>query len=112
MNITRQNGLLSLDRSSDESKSMNKSEIPFPKQSLPGSVHIEWKVCGRPWCRCSQGKRLHGPYYYRRWRENGKQRRAYVSGDDLEKTLLAVELYRSERPLISSIRASLKHVSD
>ncbi len=110
MNITRQNGLLSLDRSSDESKNMYKSEIPFPKQSLPGSVHQEFKRCGRSWCHCAQGKPLHGPYYFRRWRENGKQRKSYVSADDLEKTLLAVELYRSERPSISSIKASLKHV--
>jgi hypothetical protein len=110
MNITRQSGL-SPGRSSGKLKDLHKSGFSFPKQTLPGSVHIEWKKCGRPWCHCAKGKRLHGPYYYRRWRENGKQKRAYVKMKDLEETLLAVELHKSERPSISYIKASLKQVS-
>jgi hypothetical protein len=90
---------------------MNKSEIPLPKLSLPGSIQIEWKRYGRPWCHCSKGKRLHGPYYYRRWRENGKQKRAYVKMKDLEKTILAVELHKVQRPSIRSIKLSLEQAN-
>ncbi len=108
MNFTLQSPI----RPSGESNSANNSENLLPKISLKGSVQIEWKRCGRPRCRCAKGKHLHGPYYYLRCRVNGKQRRTYIRKKDLEKTLLAVELYRSERPSISSIKASLKQMSD
>ena len=42
-----------------------------------GSLHLEWKRCGKPACRCKLGA-LHGPYWYRHFREDGKQRKRYV----------------------------------
>src|SRR5690242_12776830 len=51
-------------------------EEPRSAESLPkmaiGSVHLEFKRCGRPNCRCRQGL-LHGPYLYRHRREGGRQ---------------------------------------
>lgn len=45
---------------------------------LHGSLIVEHKRCGKPNCRCTRGK-LHGQYYYRRWRDaDGVQRKAYV----------------------------------
>lgn len=32
--------------------------------------------CGKPGCKCSHGK-LHGPYWYEFWREDGKVRKRY-----------------------------------
>jgi hypothetical protein len=35
---------------------------PLPKiEPLPGSLHFEWRRCGRSNCRCASG-RLHGHY--------------------------------------------------
>jgi Family of unknown function (DUF6788) len=48
----------------------------LPKM-LPGAVCAEWKTCGKPTCRCARGH-LHGPYYYRYWRDGGRLRKAYV----------------------------------
>ncbi len=39
--------------------------------------------CGKPGCRCTRGER-HGPYWYVRWREDGRQRRRYVKPEELE----------------------------
>lgn len=87
------------------------SENPFPKiEPLPGSLHIEWRRCGRPACRCSRGQR-HGPYYARRWRENGRQRKAYVRERNVAATLVAIELHKAMFPSISGITASLNRVS-
>ncbi len=83
------------------------SEFLFPKQHLPGSVHIEWKRCGRPWCHCASGGQLHGPYFYRRWRENGRQKKQYVKLADLWRTLEAIKLKRFELPPMTAIKTSL-----
>ena len=45
---------------------------------LPGTVVAQMVRCGKPGCRCARGE-LHGPYYYRLWREGGRLRKAYVA---------------------------------
>jgi hypothetical protein len=87
---------------------------PFPKGPAPsvapilaGSIHLEWKRCGKPNCRCERGM-LHGPYFYRRWREGGRLRKGYVSREELTSTILAIALHRQRQKEIGSIRASLK----
>jgi len=52
---------------------MNSGDL-LPKT---GSLQAEWRRCGKPRCRCTGGT-LHGPYWYLRWREGGRQRRQYV----------------------------------
>jgi len=50
----------------------------LPRSDPPrGSLHLEWKRCGKAGCRCARGA-LHGPYWYRHFREEGKQRKRYV----------------------------------
>ncbi len=49
---------------------------------LAGTVLTEYKKCGRGNCRCARGE-LHGPYYYRFFREEGRLHRAYVKACDL-----------------------------
>jgi hypothetical protein len=54
----------------------------LPK-TLPGTVCAQWKRCGKAGCRCARGQ-LHGPYFARFWRENGRLRKAYVRKGDVE----------------------------
>jgi hypothetical protein len=74
---------------------------------LPGSVHLEWKACGRGNCRCRLGH-LHGPYYARHWREDGRRRKAYVPAAKLMATLLSIEAHRAASPTALSILTSIR----
>ncbi len=80
-----------------------KSQKPLPKM-LPGAVCQQWKRCGRHGCRCMTGA-LHGPYYYRFWREGGRLRKAYVKPADLDAVQAACvnerELRRARRVLLA-----------
>ena len=54
---------------------------------LRGSLHTEYKRCGKENCRCTSGRDedLHGPYYYRHYRDaEGVQRKEYVRRGDVE----------------------------
>ena len=90
---------------------MKKPGNVFPKMHLAGSVHMEWKSCGRGNCRCCNGD-LHGPYFTRRWRENGRLRREYVPRRRLAETLMAIEAYRFQRHELRSIIFGIKHTLD
>jgi len=70
-----------------------KTGEPLPKNSA-GSLHLEFKRCGRPSCRCRLGF-LHGPYIYRHWRERGLQRKAYVPMQRLAEVLRTLEENRA-----------------
>jgi hypothetical protein len=59
-----------------------KMQIPLPK-ILAGVVLEQWKRCGRGNCRCASGA-LHGPYFYRFWRQDGHLRKAYVPREEVE----------------------------
>jgi hypothetical protein len=86
----------------------NESAIPLPKiDPVRGSLHVEWKRCGRSNCRCQDG-RLHGPYYTRHWREDGRQRKAYVRVQDVPIQLVGIELRRAMLPSASSMKRLLR----
>ena len=56
----------------------------MPKtEPYPGFLRAETVTCGKPACHCARGY-LHGPYWYRRRREGGRQRRAYVKPAELQ----------------------------
>jgi len=64
---------------------------------LLGFLHPEKKRCGKENCRCTSGREedLHGPYYYRRWRdEEGNQRREYVPRDETDEVRARIEKRR------------------
>ena len=65
----------------------------LPK-TLPGVVCSHMVRCGKLNCKCQRGE-LHGPYYYRFWREDGKLRKQYVPRSQLE----AIRLCCSRRRL-------------
>jgi hypothetical protein len=52
--------------------------------------------CGRAGCRCARGG-LHGPYYYRFWREGGRLRKEYVRAADLGRVREQCQVRRRER---------------
>jgi hypothetical protein len=71
-----------------------------------GSLQREWRRCGKPTCRCASGM-LHGPYWYLRWRDRGRQRRRYVSSPRVDATRAAIEQRRQLRPPAWSLRQTL-----
>ena len=91
--------------------SENNSRGSLPKiAAVRGSLHLERKRCGRPNCRCARGQ-LHGPYWYRRWREGGRQRKGYVSKGALEHVQAAIELRRQLQPPAWSMQQALAELS-
>jgi hypothetical protein len=94
---------------------LGRAQVEEPKaaESLPkraiGSVHLEFKKCGRPNCRCGRGL-PHGPYVYRHWREGGRQRKEYVQMNRLAKVLLEMKRQRAERARPAEVRRILKEL--
>ena len=71
-----------------------KQRKTLPKQSLPGAVIPQYVRCGRSTCPCAQGQ-LHGPYYYRFWRERGRLRKQYVRMADVAMVRAACDEHRN-----------------
>ena len=82
----------------------------LPKTRPAGSLHLEWKRCGKLTCRCGRGL-LHGPYAYHHWRERGRQKKAYVPMRSLAETFAAIEHQRAQSPTTSEILKLLKEAS-
>ena len=82
----------------------------LPKNVGIGSLHLEFKRCGKPTCRCFQGL-FHGPYVYHHLREGGRQRKSYVAMAALSETFEAIERQRTEMPKIVEILRLLKEAS-
>jgi hypothetical protein len=86
---------------------MHKSGGLFPKIApLPGSLHAEWRRCGKPTCRCTRGE-LHGPYWVRRWWEHGKQRKVYVPRHRLAAVAAGIARWQQLHPPIWAMRQML-----
>jgi len=67
---------------------------------LTGALVPEYKRCGKPNCRCARGH-LHGPYYYRRWRDAaGVQRKQYVPRAGADAMRSALTEAREENPMV------------
>lgn len=61
---------------------------------LLGSLRAEYRRCGKAGCRCAGGEPedLHGPYWYRYWRDDdGRQHKAYVRRSELDQVRAAIE---------------------
>lgn len=70
----------------------SKSQNPLPK-TLPGVVLPQLVCCGKPSCKCASrdDEDLHGPYYYRFWREEGRLKKEYIPLDRVEAVRAACE---------------------
>ena len=67
----------------------------------PGSVSRQFRVCGRPNCRCVDPNhpRLHGPYYQVNYMYAGKKGAYYVQPDDLRNVRVELANYKKFRRL-------------
>jgi hypothetical protein len=65
----------------------------LPKTPLPGVVLAQRVRCGKSSCRCARGT-LHGPYFFRFWREDGRLRKSYVKPAELEQVRARCEARR------------------
>ena len=80
---------------SERMKSWSVSPRLVPAK-LPSTVQLQWIRCGKPNCGRERGK-LHGPYWYRFWRDDeGPLRKEYVKQADLEAARAACEATRVE----------------
>jgi hypothetical protein len=68
----------------------------LPKTPLPGVVLEQRVSCGRRNCGCAHGE-LHGPYFYRFWREGGRLKKAYVKRSELEEVRSRCDARRQRR---------------
>lgn len=67
-----------------------------PKMGIVGGSVVAYLVkCCRTNCKCSVGE-LHGPYFYRYWREKGKRYKQYIKREDVEAINLACTNYRKQ----------------
>jgi hypothetical protein len=73
-----------------------KTRDSLHKTPLAGVVLPEWVRCGKPNCRCAGGE-LHGPYFYRFWREGGRLRKEYVKRSELVRVRAQCEARRQFR---------------
>lgn len=78
---------------------------------LPGSVCMQYVRCGKPTCACRTGK-LHGPYYYRVWREDGVVQKAYVRPDEIESVLAACAAYGQLSRALRSLRRQRQELTE
>ncbi len=85
-----------------------KTENPLPKiDLLKGSLHLETKRCGKPNCRCQRGFQ-HGPYFYRRWLQGGRQRKEYVPQENVAEMLGAISRRQALEREVAAIRKQMK----
>lgn len=64
----------------------NKSEKLLPKimTAARGTVHTEYKRCGKLNCRCRTRNELHGAYFYHFVRVNGTLTKRYLRPDEAD----------------------------
>src|SRR5438093_736401 len=91
----------------------NKISNPLDKidlsNFLSGYVCVQYRKCGKPNCRCAQG-RLHGPYYYRSWRDEGKQYWEYIKRKDLPTMQAACDSNRALQAYLRVNREEYKQL--
>jgi hypothetical protein len=91
----------------NHSRTATESGGSFPKIiPLPGSLHVEWRRCGKANCSCARGA-LHGPYWVRRWWEHGKQRKAYVPRDRIVEVVASITAWQTLHPPTWTMRQML-----
>jgi hypothetical protein len=75
---------------------------------LPGAVCAQYVRCGRANCRCATGM-LHGPYYYRFVRIDGRLCKRYIRRADLPEVCARTAAHRRERRQLACWRQLVRH---
>lgn len=76
----------------------HKPDNPLPKMDA-GAVCAQFVRCGKSTCHCAHGE-LHGPYYYRFWREGGRLRKRYIPAGDVAAAQAACSTRRLRQALV------------
>jgi hypothetical protein len=75
-------------------------KLSYPKTMIEGCLHVIYKKCGNPNCKCQKGKK-HGPYWALSKKEGGKRKVTYLQKiDDINK----VKEYQKYNRRLASIR--------
>jgi len=67
-----------------------------PERTLRGVLLSEGRRCSSEGCRCRRGE-LHGPYYYRYWRDGGRLRKTYVPHQSVAEVTECCQARRLQR---------------
>ena len=79
----------------DDDPARGATEIAKSLYKIP-TLLTTWTRCGKPHCRCREG-RLHGPYYALHWRDGTIQSRRYVRAADVPAVRAILEKRREQR---------------
>lgn len=60
-----------------EAQKPSAHEIVDVKERNGVTYKLEYVRCGKKNCKCVSGS-LHGPYWYKYWKENGRARSSYI----------------------------------
>ena len=92
----------------------SRSAAPATEQNpdyISGKIQAQYVRCGKANCHCATGE-LHGPYYYRIWRDGMRTRKVYVKPENVD-ALRAVCEGNSERMAqLRQIRQQRRLASD
>jgi hypothetical protein len=85
----------------------NNSSESLHKIPAAAAVSVQYVKCGKSNCRCANGA-LHGPYYAKLWKVNGRMRKAYVRLKEVENAQADWEKKRQERRQRKEFEKSLR----
>jgi hypothetical protein len=78
-----------------------KGEIAALGDLRPGTLSLQYNICGNPRCRCKADPPLkHGPYPQISFAWHGKSTTQFVREDDVEEVRQQLENYRRLRDLV------------
>ncbi len=77
---------------------------------MNGSVRERYIKCGKVGCRCTRGDR-HGPYFSRRWAENGRRREEYVRRDQVDDVRAQCEARRQHEHQLVAARKECRELT-
>ncbi len=80
-------------------------------EPLPGSLQVRYVRCGTPTCHCRNDGSLHGPYFRRFWREDGRTRSVYVPLADVPAVAAACDRSRDRHPSRRAVRRLLQDLT-
>lgn len=74
-----------------------------------GSLHLEFKKCGKSNCRCVSGLR-HGPYFSILFRSNRRLKKVYVPLQQVSAVLNDLREWKERRSELKQLRLELKEL--
>ncbi len=92
----------------------SRSAVPVSEQNpdyVSGKIQAQYVRCGKANCHCASGE-LHGPYYYRIWRDGMRTRKVYVKPENVDAVRAVCESNSERMAQLRQIRQQRRLVSD